>query len=203
VTRKRPASKSRLPLAVVAVVVAAGVALAAFLLLRRDEFGGKRLELAGVVRVSSPLLLQPGLETTGVDRHQQRHAKARGERDAYRPGGRQNSNEPNTRPGRQRARAGDDGQVPAALEQAATEGGAVVYGGKRRPETKLTERFELTPDGNLRLTYTWEDPGLYVRPHTYEYVFEPLPEDSYALETWCDSSDPLQRQSIVPPKQLP
>ena len=34
-TRKRPASKSRLPLAVVAVVVAAGVALAAFLLLRR------------------------------------------------------------------------------------------------------------------------------------------------------------------------
>ena len=81
--------------------------------------------------------------------------------------------------------------------------GNVPGGGKRRPETRLTERFEMTPDGKyLRITYTWDDPGLYVRPHIYEYLFEPLPEDSYALETWCDSSDPLQRQSIVPPKQV-
>ena len=80
--------------------------------------------------------------------------------------------------------------------------GNVAGGGKRRPETKLTERFELSPDGkNLTITYTWDDPGLYVRPHTYKYEFEALPEDSYALETWCDSSDPRQRQSIVPPSQ--
>ena len=81
--------------------------------------------------------------------------------------------------------------------------GNVTGGGKRRPETKLTERFDLSPDGkNLTITYTWDDPVLYVRPHTYKYVFEALPEDSYALETWCDSSDPLQRQSIVPPEQV-
>jgi hypothetical protein len=80
----------------------------------------------------------------------------------------------------------------------------VPGGGKRRPETRLTERLELAPDGkHLTITYTWDDPGLYVRPHTYQYLFERLPEDSYALETWCDSSDPLQRQSIVPPKQAP
>ena len=80
----------------------------------------------------------------------------------------------------------------------------VPGGGKRRPETRITERLELTPDGkHLTITYTWDDPGLYVRPHTYKYVFERLPEDSYALETWCDSNDPLQRQSIVPPKQVP
>jgi hypothetical protein len=80
--------------------------------------------------------------------------------------------------------------------------GNVPGGGKRRPETRLTERLELSPDGkHLTITYTWDDPGLYVRPHTYQYLFERLPEDSYALETWCDSSDPLQRQSIVPPKQ--
>jgi hypothetical protein len=83
-----------------------------------------------------------------------------------------------------------------------TEGG-VQGGGRRRPQTRLTERFELAPDGKrLTITYTWDDPELYVRPHTYQYFFERLPEDSYALETWCDSSDPLQRQSIVPPKQL-
>ena len=80
--------------------------------------------------------------------------------------------------------------------------GSVQGGGKRRPETKLIERFELAPDGrHLTITYTWDDPMLYVRPHTYQYAFERLPESSYAFETWCDSSDPLQRQSIVPPTQ--
>jgi len=81
--------------------------------------------------------------------------------------------------------------------------GTVQGGGRRRPETRLTERFELAPDGkHLTITYTWNDPVLYVRPHTYQYFFERLPPGSYALETWCDSSDPLQRQSIIPPEQL-
>jgi hypothetical protein len=80
--------------------------------------------------------------------------------------------------------------------------GNVQGGGRRRPDTRLTERFEVAPDGKrLTITYTWDDPVLYVRPHTYEYSFERLPPGSYAFETWCDSSDPLQRQSIVPPKQ--
>lgn len=80
--------------------------------------------------------------------------------------------------------------------------GAVQGGGRRRPETRLTERFELAPDAkHLTITYTWDDPFLYVKPHTYQYSFERLPPGSYAFETWCDSSDPLQRQSIVPPKQ--
>ena len=81
--------------------------------------------------------------------------------------------------------------------------GNVPGGGRRRPETRLSERLELTPDGKyLTITYTWDDPVLYGRPHTYQYAFERLPEGSYALETWCDSSDPLQRQSIVPPAQV-
>ena len=81
-------------------------------------------------------------------------------------------------------------------------GGAVQGGGRRRPETRLTERFQLAPDGkHLTITYTWDDPMLYVRPHIYQHSFERLPEGSYAFETWCDSNDPLQRQSVVPPKQ--
>jgi hypothetical protein len=81
--------------------------------------------------------------------------------------------------------------------------GNVPGGGKRRPETRLTERFELSSDGKmLMITYTWTDPELYVAPHVYQILFERLPEDSYALETWCDSSDPLQTQSIVPPEQV-
>lgn len=81
--------------------------------------------------------------------------------------------------------------------------GNVTAGGRRTPETRLTERFRLSPGGErLTITYTWNDPKLYQRPHTYAVQFDRLPPGSYAFEGWCDSSDPRQRQSIVPPKQL-
>jgi hypothetical protein len=81
--------------------------------------------------------------------------------------------------------------------------GAVTAGGYRTPETHLTERFEVSADGKrLTIKYTWSDPKLYQKPHTYEYVLDRLPSDSYALEDWCDASDPIEQQSIVPPKQL-
>jgi hypothetical protein len=81
--------------------------------------------------------------------------------------------------------------------------GGVSAGGRRTPETRLTERFRLSPDGKrLTITYTWTDPKLYQAPHTYSLEFERLPPGGYAFEGWCDSSDPLQRQSIVPPEQL-
>ncbi|PWT85725.1 MAG: hypothetical protein C5B57_02405 [Blastocatellia bacterium] len=81
--------------------------------------------------------------------------------------------------------------------------GPVTAGGFRTPETHLTERFEVSPDGKrLTIKYTWSDPRLYQKPHSYEYVLERLPADSYALEEWCDASDPIEQQSIVPPKQI-
>ena len=80
--------------------------------------------------------------------------------------------------------------------------GGVTGGGRRRPQTKLTERYQLSPDGkHMSITYTWDDPMYYVTPHKYQNYFERLPAGSYALETWCDANDPLQKQSIVPPKQ--
>jgi hypothetical protein len=80
--------------------------------------------------------------------------------------------------------------------------GPVVAGGLRTAETRLTERFEVSPDGQrLTITYTWNDPKIYQKPHTYSYVFDRLPPGSYAFENWCDASDPLERQSIVPPAQ--
>ena len=81
--------------------------------------------------------------------------------------------------------------------------GAVPAGGYRTPETHLAERFEVSPDGKtLTIKYTWNDPKLYLKPHSYEYVLERLPAGSYALEEWCDASDPIEQQSIVPPKQI-
>jgi hypothetical protein len=80
--------------------------------------------------------------------------------------------------------------------------GNVTAGGWRTPETRLTERYRLSPDGQrLTITYTWEDPRVYVKPHTYQIVAERTPPGSWAFESWCDSSDPSQRLSIVPPQQ--
>ena len=82
--------------------------------------------------------------------------------------------------------------------------GNVVAGGQRTPETRLTERFAVSPDGKtMTVTYTWQDPKIYQKPHTYSYVFDRLPAGSYAFEEWCDASDPIERQSIVPPEQRP
>jgi hypothetical protein len=88
--------------------------------------------------------------------------------------------------------------------------GAVPGGGMRSPETKLIERFEVAPDGKrLTVTYTWEDPKIYQKPHIYRYFFDRAPTvdvagkpTSYALEEWCDAGDPIEKQSIVPPKQI-
>jgi hypothetical protein len=80
--------------------------------------------------------------------------------------------------------------------------GVVTAGGRRTPETKLTERYHLV--GNrLTITYTWEDPKLYVKPHSYSLVFEKLPSDAYALEAWCDASDPEFSYGITTPLQTP
>jgi hypothetical protein len=80
--------------------------------------------------------------------------------------------------------------------------GNVTAGGWRTPETRLTERYRVSADGRrLTITYTWEDPKVYVKPHTYQIVAERTPPGSWAFESWCDSSDPSQRLSIVPPAQ--
>ena len=61
------------------------------------------------------------------------------------------------------------------------------------------------PDGrHLTVTYTWNDPKVYVKPHAYQIPFERVPGDGYVLENWCDASIPHPEmvQSIVPPEQL-
>jgi hypothetical protein len=88
--------------------------------------------------------------------------------------------------------------------------GGVPGGGVRTAETTLVERFEVPPDGKrLTITYTWNDPKIYQTPHVYRYYFERAPTVSsggaavsYALEEWCDAGDPVEKQSIVPPKQI-
>lgn len=80
-------------------------------------------------------------------------------------------------------------------------GSGVPGKGVLEPTTTLTEHFELMPGGKkMKVTYTWWDPKLYVKPHSYTYTFgRAIPP--YALEDWCNPGSPLSYQSIVPPSQ--
>jgi hypothetical protein len=81
-------------------------------------------------------------------------------------------------------------------------GGGIPGGGRKSSETRLIERYRLIDGGKrLSVTFTWDDPKIYRKPQTYEYIYYKDPPSTYAFEEWCDSSDPLQRQSIVPPPQ--
>ena len=82
-------------------------------------------------------------------------------------------------------------------------GGGIPGGGVRGPNTHLTERFEVSPDGeHMKIIYTYSDPALYVTPHSYTYTFDrATPAPTYAFEEWCDAGDPIEGQSIVPPPQ--
>lgn len=80
--------------------------------------------------------------------------------------------------------------------------GPVPAGGWRTARTHLTERYTLSADGrHLSVHYTWTDPAIYVKPHSYLYTFDRLPAGSYAFEYWCDPRDSAQYTSIVPPAQ--
>ena len=80
--------------------------------------------------------------------------------------------------------------------------GTVTAGGYRTPETHAIQRYIPSADGKtLVLKFTWIDRKIYKEPHEYEYTFERMAPGSYALETFCDATDPLWGQSIVPPPQ--
>jgi hypothetical protein len=82
--------------------------------------------------------------------------------------------------------------------------GGVTGGGRRTAETHLTERYSVSADGKrLTMTYTWDDPKIYQKPHSYQIVAERQSPGSWPFEDWCDSGDPTQRTSVIPPKQLP
>ena len=77
----------------------------------------------------------------------------------------------------------------------------IPAGGRKGPATELVERFSLRDPQHLIVRFTWNDPAIYRSPHSYVFTYEKQPADSYAFESWCDVTDPLQGQSIVVPPQ--
>ena len=82
-------------------------------------------------------------------------------------------------------------------------GGAGTPGGGRvGPKSHLIERFRLRDgDKMLSVTFTWEDPSIYLKPHTYELTYHRSDPGTYAFEEYCHADDPVQGGSVVEPPQ--
>jgi len=66
-------------------------------------------------------------------------------------------------------------------------------GGFRTTDSKLTERYRLANNGNaLIVTFTWEDPKVFAKPHTYAYRYTRAPK-FYEVQTPLDC-DPLDKE---------
>ena len=54
-------------------------------------------------------------------------------------------------------------------------------GGRRGPTTHLVERYNIVDNGErLTVTFTWNDPSIYTKPHTYTLNYYKMPRDVYA-----------------------
>ena len=81
-------------------------------------------------------------------------------------------------------------------------GGGTPGGGRTSPKSHLVERFRLLDGGKrLSVTFTWDDPGIFLKPHTYELTYYKSEPGTYAFEEYCHADDPAQSGSVVEPKQ--
>jgi hypothetical protein len=81
-------------------------------------------------------------------------------------------------------------------------GGGTPGGGRIGPATHLTEKFALLDGGKkLQVTFTWEDPAIFLKPHTYDFIYYKSAPGSYALEDYCHADEATQSGSVVQPKQ--
>jgi hypothetical protein len=67
---------------------------------------------------------------------------------------------------------------------------SIPGGGKRTATSHLVERFRLLEHGRrLSVVFTWDDPKVFAKPHTYEYRYYRSAKGATAQESFCDSSD--------------
>jgi hypothetical protein len=53
----------------------------------------------------------------------------------------------------------------------------------------------------LSVTSTWDDPAIYLKPHTYEMTYHKSEPGTYAFEEYCHADDEAQGGSVVAPPQ--
>ena len=79
---------------------------------------------------------------------------------------------------------------------------SIPGGGWRTETSHLVERYRLLDDGRqLSVTFTWEDPAVYQKPHTYEFRYTRAPQGTSARTYRCDASDQTRAEFILRPLQ--
>ena len=73
-------------------------------------------------------------------------------------------------------------------------------GGFRTENSHLTERYRLLDGGNeLSVIFSWEDPKVFAKPHTYEFRYYRAPAGTYAREYFCDASNAERAKFLSEP----
>lgn len=78
-------------------------------------------------------------------------------------------------------------------------------GGRAKETTHLVERYRLMDNGeSLSITFTWDDPTVYLKPHTYSYMYKRI-HNSLPFENNDDLRDAGYRErqlnSVSTPEQ--
>ena len=77
---------------------------------------------------------------------------------------------------------------------------SIPGGGSRTETSHLVERYRLLDDGRqLSVTFTWEDPAVYQKTHTYEFIYSRAPQGTSARTYRCDASDQARAEFILRP----
>jgi len=81
---------------------------------------------------------------------------------------------------------------------------AIPGGGVRNENSHLIEQYKLTDEGRkLQVTFTWIDDKMFVKPHTYAFMYEKLPSSTTAREWLCDPMDGARARFLIDPPQPP
>lgn len=75
---------------------------------------------------------------------------------------------------------------------------SIPGGGFRTATSHLVERFKLVEGGSkLLVKFTWEDPMVYAKPHTYAFMYTPAPKGLWSRKVACDPFDDQRTNFLI------
>ncbi len=73
-------------------------------------------------------------------------------------------------------------------------------GGRRTMDSHLIERYRLVDGGaKLSVVFTWQDPKVFQKSHSYEYRYYKAPKGTEAREYDCNASDQSRAKFLLEP----
>lgn len=79
---------------------------------------------------------------------------------------------------------------------------AIPGGGFRTPKSHLIENVHLINGGRqLSVIFTWDDPSVFQKPHSYEFRYYKVPDIGYPLQYPCNAMDPGRAKFLIPDTQ--